>query len=211
MRLWSDSFKDGGAIPPRYAFGKPHPDTHVQLSDNVNPHLAWADVPTGTRSFAVICHDVDVPTKPDDVNKEGRTVPLDLPRTDFYHWVLVDLPSGRTSVDEGEFAAGVTAKGKEGPQGPQGTRQGLNNYTQWFEGDPDMGGDYYGYDGPGPPWNDELVHHYHFTVYALDLERCPVEGAFTGPDVLKAIEGHVLGKAAIVGTYAIYAEARARS
>jgi Raf kinase inhibitor-like YbhB/YbcL family protein len=211
MRLWSDSFKDGEAIPVRYAFGKPHPETHVQLSDNVNPHLAWADVPTGTRSFAVICHDVDVPTKPDDVNQEGRTVPLDLPRTDFYHWVLVDLPGDRTSIAEGEFAAGVTAKGKKGPEGPQGTRQGLNSYTQWFEGDPDMGGDYYGYDGPGPPWNDELLHHYHFTAYALDLERAPVEGSFTGPEVLKAMEGHVLGKASIVGTYSIYPGARVKT
>jgi Raf kinase inhibitor-like YbhB/YbcL family protein len=209
MRLWSESFKDGEAIPARYAFGKPHPDTHVQLSDNLNPHLAWADVPAGTASFAVICHDVDVPTKPDDVNKAGRTVPLDLPRTDFYHWALVDLPGDRSSIAEGEFARGVTARGKGGPEGPQGTRQGLNNYTQWFEGDADMAGDYYGYDGPGPPWNDERLHHYHFTVYALGLERCPVEGSFTGPDVLKAIEGHVLGKASIVGSYAIYANARA--
>ncbi len=208
MQLRSDSFKDGEAIPARYAFGKPHPDTHVQLSDNMNPHLAWTEVPEGTRSFAVVCHDVDVPTKPDDVNKEGVTVPADLPRADFYHWVLVDLPADRNSVSEGEFSTEVTVKGKGGPEGPGGTRQGLNNYTQWFEGDADMGGDYYGYDGPGPPWNDERVHHYHFTVYALDLERTPVEGAFTGPDVLKAVERHVLGQASMVGTYAIYPKAR---
>ena len=210
MRLWSDSFKDGEAIPARYAFGKPHPDTHVQLSDNVNPHLAWADAPAGTRSFALICHDVDVPTKPDNVNREGVTVPADLPRADFYHWVLVDLAADRSSIQEGDFAAGVTPKGKPGPEGPQGTRQGLNDYTQWFEGDTAMAGDYFGFDGPGPPWNDELVHHYHFTVYALDLETCPAQGRFTGPDVLKAIEGHVLGQASIVGTYAIYPNARVR-
>jgi Raf kinase inhibitor-like YbhB/YbcL family protein len=211
MRLWSDSFKDGEAIPARYAFGKPHPDTHVQLSDNWNPHLAWAEAPDGTRSFAVVCHDVDVPTQPDDVNKEGVTVPIDLPRADFYHWVLVDLPADRTSIPEGEFSREVTPKGKGGPEASGGTRHGLNNYTQWFEGDADMGGDYYGYDGPGPPWNDERVHHYHFTVYALDLERCPVEGPFTGPDVLKAMEGHVLDQAAIVGSYAIYPDARVKA
>jgi Raf kinase inhibitor-like YbhB/YbcL family protein len=211
MQLRSDSFNDGGAIPARYAFGKPHPENHVQLSDNVSPHLAWAGAPAGTRSFALICHDVDVPTKPDNVNREGVTVPADLPRADFYHWVQVDLAADRSSVAEGEFSNGVTAKGKGGPEGPQGTRQGLNNYTQWFEGDPDMGGDYYSYDGPGPPWNDELVHHYHFTVYALDVEKAPVEGTFTGPDVLKAIEGHVLDQAAIVGTYAIYPNARTKA
>ncbi len=101
MRLSSDSLKDGEPIPARYAFGKPHPENHVQLSDNVNPHLAWEDVPAGTRSFALVCHDVDVPTKPDDVNKEGTTVPADLPRADFFHWVLVDLPADRTSIGGG--------------------------------------------------------------------------------------------------------------
>ena len=210
MRLWSDSFKDGEAIPARYALGKPHPDTHVQLGDNINPHFGWADVPAGTRSFALICRDVDVPTRPDDVNKEGVTVPADLPRTDFDHWVLVDLAPERSSILEGEFSTAVTPRGKGGPEGPHGTRQGLNNYTQWFEGDAAMAGDYFGYDGPGPPWNDELVHHYHFTLYALDVATCPVEGRFTGPDVLKAIEGHVLDRASVVGTYAIYPNARAR-
>jgi hypothetical protein len=64
-----------------------------------------------------------------------------------------------------------------------------------------MEGQYFGYDGPCPPWNDTIVHHYWFTVYALDLPRCPVEGVVTGPEVLAAIEGHVLAKAAIMGTY----------
>ena len=135
-------------------------------------------------------------------------MPADLPRTDFYHWILVDLPADRPSVQEGEFFAGVTPRGKDGPEGPRGTRQGLNNYTQWFEGDDAMAGDYFGYDGPGPPWNDELRHHYRFTVYALDVAKCPVEGRFTGPDLLKAMEGHVLDQASIVGTYAIYPNAR---
>ena len=73
-----------------------------------------------------------------------------------------------------------------------------------------MGGDYFGYDGPGPPWNNELVHHYHFTLYALDVPRCPVEGRFTGREVLKTIEGHTLDKASVVGSYAIYPKARQR-
>ena len=50
----------------------------------------------------------------------------------------------------------------------------------------------------------------HFTVYALDLEKCPVEGRFAGPDVLEAIEGHVLAQASIVATYAIYPNARVK-
>ena len=50
-----------------------------------------------------------------------------------------------------------------------------------------MEGQYFGYDGPCPPWNDSRVHHYQFRLLALDLPRCPVEGIFTGPQVLAAV------------------------
>jgi Raf kinase inhibitor-like YbhB/YbcL family protein len=203
MRLSSDSFKNNERIPLHCAFGKPHPEAHIELSDNKNPHLAWSDLPAGAKSLVLICHDSDVPSRPDNVNKEGVTIPADLPRVEFYHWVLVDLAPEASSIREGEFCDGITPRGKPGPAGPRGTRQGLNNYTQWFEADQDMAGSYFGYDGPCPPWNDEILHHYHFTLYATDLERCPVEGDFTGPDVRKAIEGHILDQASIVGTYAL--------
>jgi Raf kinase inhibitor-like YbhB/YbcL family protein len=203
MQLTSSSFADGDPIPSHFVFCVPDPDTHATLADNKNPHLAWSDVPDGVRSFAVICHDFDVPTKPDDVNQEGREVPPDLPRTDFFHWVVVDLPADLREIAEGSFADGVVAKGQQVAAGPQGSRQGLNDYTGWFEGDVDMGGHYYGYDGPCPPWNDSLVHHYVFTVFALDVDRVDVEGMFTGHDVRAAIEGHVLDQASLTGTYTL--------
>src|SRR5262249_32705836 len=146
MKIWSDSFTNGAVIPPRCAFGKPNPHTHVELSDNQNPHLAWSDLPAGTKSLVVICHDSDVPSKADDVNQEGRTIPAGLPPVDFYHWVLVDLPPSPAAIVEGEFGCGITPGGKPGPQGPRGTRQGVNNYTQWFTGDAAMRGNYFGYD-----------------------------------------------------------------
>jgi Raf kinase inhibitor-like YbhB/YbcL family protein len=136
------------------------------------------------------------------VNQEGRMVPADLPRADFSHWVLIDVAPDAT-IEEGAFSDGVTPKGKGGPEGPLGTRQGINDYTGWFAGDPDMAGDYYGYDGPCPPFNDSIVHHYSFTAYALDVDRLDVDGKFTATDVLTAIEGHVLGKASFVGKYKI--------
>ncbi len=187
MRLTSKSFADLKPIPVEFAFCAPDPATHARLSQNVNPELTWSEVPAGTKSFALLCVDPDVPSRGDDVNQEGRTVPASLPRVDFFHWVLVDIPATRTAIAAGEFGSGVTAKGKPGPAGPDGTRQGINDYTGWFAGDKDMGGDYYGYDGPCPPWNDELPHRYVFTVYALDVARCPVEGRFTGADVRRAI------------------------
>ena len=69
MKLHSESFPDQGVIPERNAFARVDPQTHVTLAGNRNPHLAWSDVPDGTRSFAVLCVDPDVPTRPDDVNQ----------------------------------------------------------------------------------------------------------------------------------------------
>jgi phosphatidylethanolamine-binding protein (PEBP) family uncharacterized protein len=66
-----------------------------------------------------------------------------------------------------------------------------------------MAGSYFGYDGPGPPWNDELPHRYVFTLYALDVARLDVGGIFAGPDVRKAMAGHVLGEASVTGRYTL--------
>lgn len=203
MIFSSNSFTVGQAIPADFAFCEPSPQFHVTLAKNLNPQFSWRDEPAGTKSFAIVCHDPDVPSRGDDVNQEGRTVPASLPRVDFFHWVLVDIPPDVHEIRAGEFASGVVARGKPGPDGPMGTRQGINDYTGWFAGDKDMAGDYYGYDGPCPPWNDEIPHHYVFTLYALDIARCPVEGRFTGQDVCKAIEGHVLARQKIAGRYTL--------
>lgn len=201
MEISTTSFSSGGPIPARYAFAKPDPESRVALSQNVNPNLEWTDVPDGTRSFALICHDYDVPGEGDDVNRPDREVPEDLHRVDFFHWVLVDIPADKTSIAEGEFSDRVVPRGQDARKGPHGTRQGLNDFTGWFSGDEDMAGNYYGYDGCAPPWNDSILHHYVFTVYALDVERVDVEGDFTGHDVREAIEGHVLAEASLEGTY----------
>jgi Raf kinase inhibitor-like YbhB/YbcL family protein len=203
MKLSSTSFADGAAIPAEYAFCAPDPKTHATLSKNRSPHLAWSGAPASTKSFAIVCHDPDVPSRGDDVNQEGRVVRASLARVDFFHWVLVDLPASVTSVAAGEFASSVTPHGKPGPAASHGARQGVNGYTEWFASDASMSGDYYGYDGPCPPWNDELPHRYVFTVYALDVARLPVEGAFRGPDVRQAIQRHVLAQASMTGRYSL--------
>jgi hypothetical protein len=207
MKFSTTNFGDNEPIPAENAFCIPHAEDHATFGPNKNPGLSWSDVPDGTKSLVLICHDPDAPSKPDDVNKEGCTIRADLPRVDFYHWVLVDIPADAVGIQEGEFSEGVTPGGKDGPAGRRGTRQGANDYTQWFAGDDEMGGDYFGYDGPCPPWNDSIVHRYHFTLYALDLERCPVGETFTGPDVLAAIEGRVLAQERITGTYTLNPEA----
>jgi Raf kinase inhibitor-like YbhB/YbcL family protein len=211
MKLWSATFRDGGLIPDECAFAMIDPVTRIRLSSNRNPHLAWDDVPTGTQSLVLFCHDVDVPTIGADVNQEGRTIPEDMPRTDFYHWTLVDIPVALKSVAEGQFSDGVTPHGKAGPLVPftikNGTehqlRQGINDYSNWFAHDPDMAGEFYGYDGPCPPWNDERVHTYVFSLYALDVPQLALEGRFTGPEARLAIRGHILDEAQLFGVYSL--------
>lgn len=203
MQLTSPTLSAQHPIPAEYAFGIPDPQQHVALGSNINPPLAWSDLPSGVRSLVLICHDQDVPTRADDVNQEGKQVPASLPRADFYHWILVDLSPEPMKIQAGEFSKEITPGGKPGPEGPRGTRQGINNYREWFANDAAMAGDYFGYDGPCPPWNDSIVHRYVFTLYALDVARCPVEGHFTGPEVLDAIKGHILDQASFTCTYSL--------
>jgi hypothetical protein len=203
MKLNSQSFDDGRTIPGEFAFAVPAPGQHVALSANRNPQLEWRDVPAATKSFAVICHDPDVPSRGDDVNQEGREIPASLPRVDFFHWVLFDIPASVRAIAAGSHSDGVTAHGKPGPAAPGGWRHGINDYTQWFAGDAQMRGTYYGYDGPAPPWNDSLPHHYVFTLYALDVPHLAVPGELTGGEVRQALAGHVLGEATLTGIYTL--------
>lgn len=207
MKLWSDSWPEGGPIPARYAAGRLDGSDGFAFSDNVSPHLAWSELPSGTLSLALICHDPDVPSRGDDVNQAGREIPPELPRTDFFHWVLADIPVTTTVIAEGAFSSAFVPHGKPGPAvvlpGFDGARHGLNDYTAWFAGNAGMAGDYFGYDGPYPPWNDSLMHHYVFTLYALGAERAPVEGRFNGGELRRAISGLVLAEASHSGIYGL--------
>jgi Raf kinase inhibitor-like YbhB/YbcL family protein len=203
MLLKSQSFDEGATIPEEFAFAKIADVGHVSLSTNRNPQLEWSNAPAGTQSFALICHDYDVPSRGDDVNQDGREVPASLPRVDFFHWLLLDIPPAVRSLAAGSHSNAVTPRGKSGPVAPDHLRHGINSFTEWFAGDDQMRGQYYGYDGPAPPWNDALLHHYVFTLYALDVAALGVQGELTGPNIRKALAGHILGEAALTGTYTL--------
>ena len=47
------------------------------------------------------------------------------------------------------------------------------------------------------------MHHYVFTIYALDVAQLSVNGTFRGPDVLNAMKGHVLDEAKMTGLYSL--------
>ncbi|KAB7766987.1 MULTISPECIES: YbhB/YbcL family Raf kinase inhibitor-like protein [Xanthomonas] len=198
MRLRSDSIQPGQPIAATYAMGQAD-----GFGGNRNPHLAWDAVPAGTQSFVLLCVDPDVPTVAEMVGRDDVQIPVEQPRTEFVHWVAVDLPADLREIAEGSASDGVVAKGKQQPPGLDGARQGLNSYTDWFAGDAAMGGDYHGYDGPYPPANDLRVHRYFFRLFALDVARLDVPARFTAADALRAMQGHVLAEASLHGTYSL--------
>ena len=202
MRITVEGVNEGQPIPGPFAFAVPDPKEHMSLSDNRNPKVVWDGVPEGTRGFALLVVDPDAPTDASDVNQDGKTVPADLPRADFYHWVLVDIPADVRQIDEGEDADGVVPRGKEIGQTAKGIR-GANDYTDFLAGDPDMKGVYGGYDGPCPPWNDERVHRYVFELLALDCETLDLPPAFDVDQLQQALADHVLAHTSITGTYSL--------
>jgi Raf kinase inhibitor-like YbhB/YbcL family protein len=160
-----------------------------------------ANVPNGTKSFVLICHDPDVPSRADDLTR--KTGSASLPRVNFYHWLLLDIPAAMREIEAGSHSDGVVPRGKSGPAAPGNLRHGINDYTNWFAGDTEMGGEYYGYDGPCPPWNDALQHRYVFTLYALDVPRLEIHGLLAGENIKTALAGHVLAEASLTGTYSL--------
>ena len=204
MQIRSDSFPHRGPIPAEFAMGAAE-----GFGGNRNPHLAWDDAPPGTRSFALLCIDSDAPTDPSLAGKPGVEIPVAHPRGDFVHWAMADIPAQVREIAAGSCSDGISKGGKRQPPGPAGARQGLNDYTGWFAGDADMGGDYYGYDGPYPPPNDLRLHRYFFRLFALDVDTLPLPQKFGAGDVLRAMHGHVLAEAAVWGHYTLNARATA--
>lgn len=202
MQIHSNSFQHRERLAAEFAAGQATADG-FGFAPNRNPHLAWDDVPAGTKSFALLCIDPDVPTVAEMVGKEGVQIPADQPRADFTHWVVVDIPASVREIAAGSCSDGVVAHGKQDAAGPDGARQGLNDYTGWFAGDPSLSGDWHGYDGPFPPPNDLRLHRYFFRLYALDVERLQLPERFTAKDVQRAMHGHVLDEVAIYGTYSL--------
>ncbi|MFM2163344.1 MAG: hypothetical protein RLZZ383_2856 [Pseudomonadota bacterium] len=209
MWLRSDTFAPYGFLPERTALGKGDPVSRFTFAGNRSPHLAWGDVPEGTRSFALIAVDPEAPSVGTDVNQPGREVAVDLPRAPFFHWVVLDLPSDLRALPEGAHGDGVKMGGKSQDAVGPGI-VGVNDYTGWFAAETGpMKGQYYGYDGAGPPWNDQRMHAYVFTIYALNVPSLGMHGSFDGPKALAALRSHVLATASLTGLYAIHPGVRA--
>jgi Raf kinase inhibitor-like YbhB/YbcL family protein len=193
LKVRVDSVKSGKMIPDKYAFCVPAAQGHAGPVLNISPPVSWSKGPKGTQSYAVILTDTDSPkTNRDKMNKEGMTIPSTSERQTFYHWVLVDIPANVRSLKEGADSNARVVHGKT-TAATVGTH-GLNMYTVAFAANDAMKGKYFGYDGPCPPWNDDAVHNYHFSVYALSVKSLGLPSDFDGPAAMAAMKDKVLAE-----------------
>lgn len=112
MQLTSSAFEPVSAIPSK----------HTGEGKDVSPALAWVDPPTGTKAFAVICHDPDAPL----VSPNGTY--------GFVHWVLYNIPASVSELAEGskQYTEGTTDFGKTGYNGPMPPEgHGVHHYYFW--------------------------------------------------------------------------------
>lgn len=96
---------------------------------------------------------------------------------DSLHWIVFNIPGTARGLAEGIPRTATLPDGTVQPMNPRG---------------------HYGYRGPGavmPP-----RHHYMFELYALDT-KLELGTEATRAEVIKAVEGHVLGKAILMGLY----------
>ena len=98
------------------------------------------------------------------------------PKRTWVHWVLYNLPPDCEGL----------AEGVGGNDLPPGTVEGTNDWGR------------IGYGGPAPPVGE---HRYFHKLYALDVMLPDVLGHATKAALEKAMEGHVLAKAELIGLY----------
>ena len=121
MRLTSSAFENGGAIPAKF----------TGEAEDVSPALSWTDLPGGTKSLALICHDPDAPlVKPGTYG--------------FVHWVLYGIPGDVSELAEGtaDYVQGVNDFGNAGYGGPMPPPgHGTHHYFFWLlalDSEPDL-------------------------------------------------------------------------
>jgi Raf kinase inhibitor-like YbhB/YbcL family protein len=132
--------------------------------------------------YACEGEDVSPPLRWSDLPADAKSLSLicddpDAPVGTWVHWVVYDLPL-KTSE--------LTEKVPTSQTLPDGAKQGRNDFKR------------VGYGGPCPP--PGKPHRYYFKLYALDTGLGLKPGA-TKQDLLRAMEGHILAEAQLVGTY----------
>jgi phosphatidylethanolamine-binding protein (PEBP) family uncharacterized protein len=204
IRVTVDGLTDGKPIPATHALCTPTADGKSdKVATPLRPTLTWSGVPKDAATLAIFMMDPDVPADFTDAGKEGKTLPEDSKRQDFFHYGLVNLPASVTSL------SGAESRDTPRPGTELVNDLGINGYIS-----PETA-----YGGPCPPWNDERLHHYHFIVLALD-KNAPIDApseadcnapacrADTAKNTFNRLIGspHVLAKGVAIGTYTLNKE-----
>ena len=159
LHVSSESFQDGHTLPPAQRSGKMRAG-----GKDESPQLSWSGAPAGTKGYAVTMFDPDAPG-----------------RGGFWHWAVLDLPAGVTSLPAGAGAEG-------GGHLPAGALQLKND------------GGFHGYLGAAPP-PGHGPHRYIVTVYALDVERLGVDAGASPGKLESRLAPHVLGRGTLTGIF----------
>lgn len=185
-------FKNGEPIPAIHAYCINKDGEKHAPGENISPSISWTKGPEGTKAYAIVVVDRDVPKKFDNANKEGKTIGITEPRQNFYHWMLLNIPADVTEIPEG--------KGKDKNVG----LQLVSDYLKFSGEKPSYLSKmkYTGYDGMCPPWNDERIHNYHFKVLALSNFYQPQEND-SGDKISRALTKLTLAEGEVVGTYTL--------
>lgn len=146
------------------ADGEPMPAPATAEGGSRSPQLTWSGYPEQTRSFLVSCFDPDAPTP-----------------AGFWHWTVVDLPVGTTSLAS-------DAGTPDGDALPRGTFQTRND------------GGSVGYTGAAPPRGDR-PHRYVFAVHALDVDTLGLDPDATPTAVAFTALSHTIARATITPTH----------
>jgi Raf kinase inhibitor-like YbhB/YbcL family protein len=99
--------------------------------------------------------------------------------TGFYHWVMFDIGTDRLALQPGGGSRGHE---------PHGSKLGITDYGS------------HGYGGPCPPPGD-APHHYHFDVFALDVEKLGADEKTTGAKLHFLMRGHILAQGRLTGLF----------
>ncbi len=178
-----------GRLSPSAAYCAP-PGTDP-AHHNISPEVRWSRGPAGTRSYALVMTDLDVPKDLSLMNKPGVTIAVDEPRVPFIHWTLIDIPPHITRLPRGAQSAGFVPMGRPVGRSRYGIT-GANVYSFFYPKGSPLAGIRGGYDGPCPPKNDPKPHRYVTRVYALDIPSLELSGAFFGEKALEKMAGHIL-------------------
>ncbi len=102
----------------------------------------------------------------------------DAPAGTWHHWAAYDIPADQTELAEG---AGRTGSSRN-------FKQAINDFQNP------------GYGGPCPPRRHGL-HHYHFRLLALSIDRLPVHDKSSCSEVEREARKHTIAEAIMVGLY----------